>query len=224
MSLLDKPRWGLRDVFFVFALRLMLTAFMGKVLLPAFGTADYLSLQIADSVFLIGFVAAFLHRRKVTLDRLFNRERYGLKVMLSWGTGVGLLLFILGNWGENWLRQQMLVDLGPHPLLQLGAQADRAGEFILPFMVGTLLVPLAEEVFYRGFLFPPLAALTGSAGGIILAGAIFALAHFDQVWIFEIVIVGMVLNLLYYLFRSLWPALAAHAVLNAGRLLMIYLI
>lgn len=221
--LMLKNKWNLADVAAVFVLRVIIGAIMGRIILPFVGVTDYLSLQVTDSVILIVLAAVFLQWRHSSIRHMFRRGRFKPRALFGWGMGAGFFLLFLGNWSENWVMNKLLIDLGPHPLAKLALQADRAGQFVLPFVIGGFLVPAAEEVFYRGFLFPPLAEETGPRLAIILAGLIFALAHFDQSWFFEIFLVGIILTSLYRLFDSLWPCLGAHIVLNAGRLIMIYL-
>lgn len=218
-----KNRWFLRDALVVFILRLLLGAIIARLVLPVLNKTDYLSLQVVDSSILIILVAVFLRWRRTGVTGLFNRSRVSLESLVVWGVGTGLLLFVLGNWSETWIKNNLLVDFGSHPLLRLTMEVDRAGQFLLPFFVGSVLVPVAEELFYRGFLFPPLAARIGTLGGILLAGLIFAATHFNQVWLVEIFLGGVALTWLFHRFQSLWPGLIAHIVLNAGRLIMIYL-
>lgn len=218
---MTKTKWTLVHVLLVFIIRLLIIAVLGKIVFPIMGWG-YLALQITDSIILILLVAYFMKRRGANPIKLFMNNTASYKELIANGAWVGILLLVLGNWGEAWLKKILLVDITPHPLYQLTQQADRAGQFILPFFVGGFLVPIAEEVFYRGFLFPPLKKRTGIILAIILSALIFTLTHFNQIWFIEIFFVGLVLSWLFYRFQSLLPGVLTHIILNSGRLLMIY--
>lgn len=215
--------WGITDAAIVFALRIVLGLVLTRLLLAPLGLNDYLSIQVLDSITLIALVTLLLRWRRVSLSYLFKPTNVSWGELITTGVWVGIILLGLGNWGESWVKANLLADLGPHPLYQLTVSADRLGQFVLPFLIGGFLVPLAEELFYRGILYPPFKRKFGVVLGILICGLIFALAHFDQVWLIEVFLVGVVLTYLYHRFRSIVPGLIAHIILNGGRLIMIYL-
>lgn len=202
-------------------LRLVIVGFLGKFVFPLWGWG-YLALQTADSIILILLVAVVCKWKGRNLGAFFFKGKIPFRELIANGAWAGIILLVLGNWGETWVEANLLSDLGVHPLFQLIQGTDRAGQFVFPFLVGGFLVPLAEEVFYRGFLFPPLRARTGVAPGIVIASLVFALTHFEQVWFIEIFLAGLVLTWLYHRFQSLLPGLLTHIILNSGRLMMIY--
>ena len=67
---------------------------------------------------------------------------------------------------------------------------------ILLSAMGILVAPLAEEMVFRGFLYPVLARSLGVAGGVIVTGVLFGLLHAQQLeggraQIFLLVLVGV---------------------------------
>ncbi len=83
--------------------------------------------------------------------------------------------------------------------------------------VGILVVvgPLAEEVFFRGFLLPAFVQGIGMLPGLIVSSAIFALAHGDLTVILPTFASGAILSWLYLRTRSIWPGFLAHAGQNS---------
>jgi membrane protease YdiL (CAAX protease family) len=82
----------------------------------------------------------------------------------------------------------------------------------------TLVAPLAEEFFFRGFLFGVLAERMGPLLGALVAGSIFGLVHvagspFKTVVV--LAILGISLCLLYWRTGSLLPCIAVHAINNS---------
>jgi hypothetical protein len=80
----------------------------------------------------------------------------------------------------------------------------------------TLAVPFAEEVFFRGLAYRVLRARLGARLGALAASVGFALVHglAPGAWL-PVVPVGLVLVLLVERSGSLWPAVVAHATVNA---------
>lgn len=216
-------KWSLVDVAAVFGLRLALLFVLERTVLPWVRGAVYLRLQVTDSILLIILVFLFLVRRKVPITSLFTTKKLSFQGQLLGGAAAGLFLLFIGTMLEEWTGRFLVSQATAHPLLQLGQEAGTAGEFVNPFLAGTFLVPVAEEFFYRGFLFPPLAAKAGEGAAVILAALLFTLAHWDQVWLGEIMLVGIGLTWLFQRTRSLLPSILAHAILNGERLIMFYL-
>ena len=85
-----------------------------------------------------------------------------------------------------------------------------------------MLIPLLEEVFYRGYLLSRLASGWHAMPAILLTAILFAGSHaqylkwdiFNLAMLLNISFVGVVLALATLYSRSLWPAIVAHALIN----------
>jgi len=85
-------------------------------------------------------------------------------------------------------------------------------------ITGILIVgvgPLAEEVFFRGFVLPGLANRWGTTMGAILSAALFAVAHGDIALFVPTFAAGLALGWLYLRTGSLFSPFLAHAGQNA---------
>lgn len=74
--------------------------------------------------------------------------------------------------------------------------------------------PLAEETFFRGFLFAGLAAKLGLWGGIAAGSAVFALSHATIGSFVPIMLAGALFAWIYHKSGSLWIPTLAHASQN----------
>ena len=103
------------------------------------------------------------------------------------------------------------LEPSPVPERLLGEGIFRA------FTVGILVVigPAAEEIFFRGFLLSAFVQGFGVLPGLIVASAIFAVAHGDLSVLLPTFASGAVLSWLYLRTRSLWPGFLAHAGQNS---------
>lgn len=89
--------------------------------------------------------------------------------------------------------------------------------FALPLagLLALLAAPLAEETFFRGFLFPGLRNRWGAWRAALASGLFFALLHFNVGSIVPFTVIGMLLAWAYVLSGSLWMSIAAHFAFNA---------
>jgi membrane protease YdiL (CAAX protease family) len=81
-----------------------------------------------------------------------------------------------------------------------------------------VLAPLAEEFFFRGFLFRTLAERFGLVWGVVVAGSIFGLVHWPGGSLEGVVVLGALgamLCLMVYYTASLLPCIIMHASFNS---------
>ena len=94
---------------------------------------------------------------------------------------------------------------------------DREGPGIIGILavIVVLWVPLAEEVFFRGFLLSGLVVNLGVVGAAIVSSLVFALFHIDPRIMVPIFVTGLLFAWLYNRTGSIWSCSAAHAMQNA---------
>jgi membrane protease YdiL (CAAX protease family) len=100
---------------------------------------------------------------------------------------------------------------------------DLRGEESLAALIGygfllAFVAPLAEEFFFRGFLFGVLREKIGVAWGAAATGLVFGLVHVagsPVETIGVLIILGVLLCVLYQQTGSLLPCIALHAINNA---------
>ena len=87
--------------------------------------------------------------------------------------------------------------------------------------LGTIgvLVPLAEEMFFRGFVFGVVAARYGRGVGFAVAVVLFGLAHVPQTWgawgaTVAVLLTGAVLTAIRAWSRSVYVSALAHLAYN----------
>lgn len=86
-------------------------------------------------------------------------------------------------------------------------------------ITAVLVAPFAEEIFFRGFLFPGISKRWGYSWGVVVSGALFAVAHLGSGGLVPIFILGMLLAWLYKRTGSLWPCIITHFAYNSLALL-----
>jgi membrane protease YdiL (CAAX protease family) len=101
-------------------------------------------------------------------------------------------------------------------------QATRAPISTLATLVmAVTIVPICEETFFRGYLFPGLARALPVWAAIIASALIFGAAHADVNSFAPLVVIGAALALLRWRTGSLWPGILFHAAINSSVLLYV---
>ncbi len=96
------------------------------------------------------------------------------------------------------------------------------GGLILAVFVVSIVAPIAEEAFFRGFVYPAFRKRYGVWAGIFISSFIFGLFH-TRIWlIIPVVAMGAVLGFLYEQERSLGPPIALHSLNNLLSVAIIY--
>jgi membrane protease YdiL (CAAX protease family) len=142
----------------------------------------------------------------------------GLRRTRLW-PAVGWAAVVLGVF---WLTSGLLVTIFGDPPEQEITQEIKSEDGALALIgyvgITCLIAPLAEEMFFRGLLFPMLRARIGVAWGVVLTGALFSLVHAvgsPAEALIVLFVLGAGLCLLYLRTGSLLPCIGLHALNNA---------
>ncbi|HZK85178.1 MAG TPA: type II CAAX endopeptidase family protein [Desulfosporosinus sp.] len=85
---------------------------------------------------------------------------------------------------------------------------------IMNLVLAGLLAPIVEETLFRGVIFGSLQAYFGKWTSAVLSAMIFSALHFQAYGFFPRFMLGMALVYLYDKYKSLYPAIALHALNN----------
>ncbi|MFV9506475.1 MAG: CPBP family intramembrane glutamic endopeptidase [Oscillochloridaceae bacterium umkhey_bin13] len=95
-----------------------------------------------------------------------------------------------------------------------GGQALDPRELLMLFLLAAVLVPIAEELFYRGLIYPLIRERFGSWLAISLSALLFAVTHFILILIPGLFVIGFLLAYLRERSGSIGPSIALHAMQN----------
>jgi membrane protease YdiL (CAAX protease family) len=170
----------------------------------------------------VGFVylfAVLLPRGKwrdlgVCKARPHTYFRYGI---------IGGILLIIMVLAMGYVLKYVQPDLQPQYYEEMLRSAIKLPEFILVFIMGAVLAPISEELFYRGMIYTLLRKHLGPVWGAILAGLIFGLAHWDLWRTLPLAIGGAALCYIYEKSGSILVSAVAHGVWNGVVAVIVYL-
>jgi len=104
------------------------------------------------------------------------------------------------------------VDTQGAELLKQFSELDSPVWYVI---VGVIIAPLVEEIFFRGFLFQGFRHRYGWIPGILISSFLFAAAHLSLVAFIPTFIMGAMLAYTYHRSNSIWPGVILHFLVNA---------
>ncbi len=183
------------------------------------GYINYLKIGFGEGLLFFTALIIFFQLKKRPLTDL-GLVNLNVRNIVT-GLGGGIILFLsvglLGNVLVQYLgvpdpQSFALVISGAHSTWQLG----------LLLLLGGIIVPLKEELVFRGLIYPPLRKGYGKIGGILLTALFFSILHFDLIRFFPLLLGGVVLTWLYEKTKSLWPSIIAHGTWNTLMILLMW--
>ncbi len=119
------------------------------------------------------------------------------------------------------LSQRFLPASEAYESLVRGLRPDGPGELVVVALGLCVLVPLAEEILFRGFVQQVLERNVGRVTGMVLAGLLFGAAHLDAHLLLSVTAFGLFVGYVFHATRNLTCSVAAHAVFNGVALVQL---
>jgi uncharacterized protein len=197
----------------------LLARFAGMSLAATRVPVTILLVILQNVSFLIAVWAFGLRKYQVGLDRVGLRP-YGAQAGCSYAAFSLLLSF-----GFNAFYNLVVVGAGasyqPSPVLPYFGGGLRG--FAVALLLASVVAPIVEETFFRGFLFPGLARRFGFTAGVVISAVIFGAAHLNAGSFIPLSFFGALLAILYGATGSIVPGIMLHSVNNSIALLLAFL-
>lgn len=161
------------------------------------------------------------------------RRDLGLTVRLA-DVGIGIVIGLAGQLLLLPLLYLPLEHAVPHLDTRLKQPAQHltggfpGGDIVVISVLTVVVVPIVEELFFRGVVLRALRRALRGAGPVLgtglaalFTGIVFGLAHFELLELLGLATFGVVLSLLAIRFRRLGPSIFAHATFNLVAILSV---
>lgn len=219
---MKQEAWGIKELFIALVLRFVLTILVARIILSIFPFPGDTVFTVVDRFFMVTVVLYIVYKYFPS-----GKNHLGLKWSLTGkniltGIAAGIGFMIIANVGEQVLNL-FLQDVAVHPLVKMARESNSFIAFTIPLLLGGVITPVAEEIFYRGFAYSAFKKHTGKIAAVLLAAIFFTLLHLTPMWFGEIFLVGVGLTVLFEYTGSLVPGIIAHSFINSFRLLMAFL-
>jgi membrane protease YdiL (CAAX protease family) len=227
----ERIRWGLVHIllippfvlglqFVYFSLPGLFSSLLDLTGLPPTRTSEFLLNYL---LYFACFVAAIMLVLIITRSGL---GKLGFKVQdlrrtLTWGVGGGMLLFIL-ILGAGYIVQLLQPELLPQPFEDVLRDATSYQELLMMLLVGSVLAPLVEEMYFRGMVYPVLRKYIGVTWAIVASGLFFGLLHWDLWRTIPLALGGMGLAYIYERSCTIYAPWLAHGIWNGIMAILVF--
>jgi uncharacterized protein len=150
--------------------------------------------------------------------RMPTSSHLGKEALIGWGGYLAVLpIFIIIVFILMLLADFFHYKPPPHPLVDIFLEEEERSVFLIFYSVflATVLGPILEEIFFRGFCYPIFKKKLGAFFAMVLTSSFFALIHENSFAFWPIFILGMGLNYIYEKRGSLYASMVLHITHNS---------
>lgn len=216
--------WSARDALLTLAVLGQLLLLQTSLVAMTRGGAGFpfgaaLALALFPSFATAATVVLSARSRGLSASQLgFVRPRSWRPIVIAWL--VAVFAGPLTHWSSSlWAASGSTSQ--PFEAFAAAMPAQRLGYTALLAIVLGMLVPLVEEVIFRGVIHRSLRTRWPLFPAAILSGLVFAAVHLDVAHVAPLFMVGFILAWSYERSGSLWGAIIPHGGLNALTVLVI---
>jgi hypothetical protein len=224
-----EPGWSWNDLFLALAVTILgaaLVVLAGRGLIATLGVRaeerliDPAVYVVGAGVYLAAILGVYLFgARKAGWGALGLRgARWPYLAVVPLLLCVQLFLLVLVNSAVSALAGGFE---NPQVDALTGGRVLSTGELVALLILVAGLVPFAEELLFRGMLYPLLRRRMGAVLAVVLNAACFAAAHVVPLLLPGLFVVGLILAALRERSGSIWPGVFLHALQNGTALLLI---
>lgn len=222
---LNQSPWSWKEFIQLLILVLVLVPIFVEYLLM-----NYLSVSFQNDLYagtLVGFIMSIIFMSGLYLIALKPKR-------LSWHD-VGLNRFPLKYWGPiaGWMVVSIIVSILlvlVMDLIGVGVENSKTESiqshmtplnFMIAFMSASIISPIYEEIFYRGFLYRLLRSKRGIATGMLVSSFIFMIVHIPTYNVLPVTFAsGLIFSWTYEKTGSVMPAIIIHGTFNGIALIL----
>ena len=129
-----------------------------------------------------------------------------------------IALIVLMVWAQVliWVKADWLVP--PNTAMQ--ALDETGGRIFITLFLVSFAGPIAEEIFFRGFVLSGLIRRFGIRRSLLISSLFFGLFHIDSGAVVPAFVLGIAFGWVYLKTRSIWPVIFAHSLHNTVAILV----
>ena len=208
--------WSLREILFSLA-SVVLLSIVGVWVAYRWPATTNIVVVVYELAYVFP-VLVVLFLKRVKFETLGFRSFTLKNLAIGCGLLFGTYLIIM-------VHNLLLLSFGIAPQGEYLTELFNSEEdFWVLVFVGVIIAPLAEEIFFRGFLFSGFRQKYGWKRAALLSAALFSVAHLQLVVLIPTFLMGFVLAYLFHHSKSIWPGVILHLAVNAFTFGVIYLL
>ena len=173
---------------------------------------------IANALFTIGlllFIAAFLRLRRLDINLLGGFSKIGFGRAVATGGMLLLAAYPLVLLAEVVTQKFSRGVLDKQGIVELFNTSGTLEERILIILLAVMVAPLAEEFFFRFFLYGVVKRYFGRGAGVVANALLFAAVHAHLPSLAPLFVLGICFTIAYEWSGSILVSMTMHALFNA---------
>jgi uncharacterized protein len=173
---------------------------------------------VANALFSIGlllFIAAFLRLRRLDLNLLGGFSKIGFGRAVTTGAFLLLAAYPLVLLAEVVTQKLSRGSLEKQGIVELFNASSTLEQRIWIILLAVTVAPLAEEFFFRFFLYGVLKRYFGRGMGVVASALLFAAVHAHLPSFAPLFVLGICFAIAYEWSGSLLVSMTMHALFNA---------
>jgi uncharacterized protein len=230
----EKPRWGLADI--VRVIIIFLSAGYAFVIVRSF-MADSFAVFYNPN-FRMVFDTAFMNIVGIAVIFYFVRKKHGQE-MNAIGLGrvdmargiffgaagyIALIPVLVVIMAVTYFVVRCIGYEPPvQPIVEVFMEEKDTSILWMSALFAAVFGPIAEEIFFRGFMYPAVREKWGKAAGIIGTSVIFSFLHAHIAGFLPIIALGILLTYLYEKTGTLMVPIAVHIIHNVGMVTLVFI-
>ena len=218
--------WGVPDIVRVTLIIVFLSYVIGLIeslVFKLFNIELGLNLHMMVNTFFVDIAVAMVILYFVVVKYKENLHSLGLKFSHFFKnvfSGVSSYIFILPLLFSVlilsvWILGILKYSPPPQPVFEMFMEEKNTKILFFLTIFISILGPIIEEMFFRGFMYSALRKRLGIWAGAFLSGSIFSLLHTNVVGFLPIMTLGVLLAYLYEKTGSLVAPIAVHIIHNS---------
>lgn len=174
---------------------------------------SYMMRQLICAAITIPFIMAYYVQDKKLEDNVYGEKKFVLDGML-----VRDILLVIGTAMTLGIATNNIIAMTPLVEKSVGfTQANEAffaGQMIYELLGSCLLIPIAEELLYRGVVYKRLRLMVGVTPAILLSALLFGMMHVNLVQLLYAGVLGLLLAFLLEWTGKLYAPILGHIAAN----------
>lgn len=231
---IKKVPWGILEslaIFFIFLILSFIAPEM-KIVTEKISEWFFLDLSLIEiflifsliqfSVF-IGYIFLILKGRYRENFKVFFGKKYFLGEIVKHGVTSSIILFLV-TMAASIIMLFLFPTTGEvQDIINIFALAGTKKDMFLVFIAASVLAPISEELYFRGFLYKAFRNKYSQGIAIALTSTIFGALHFDLYRFVPFFIAGVILNHVYEKYDNILIPIIAHGTWNGIMVLTFFL-
>lgn len=179
--------------------------------------------SIMQFILFVGYIYLIITKKYKMGMEVIGKTRIAPREIVRVGVFHSISLLFINTLLMNLMNLIHPVEYQHQDVANIVMKSTTTYEIVIVFFVTSILAPISEELYFRGFLYRAFKKHFNILFSIIFTSLIFAGLHFDLLRFIPLFVAAMWLNYIYEKYGNIYINIIAHAFWNAFMTTIIFL-